>query len=104
MPFCYCLNGRLQQANLSENNIWKRWLSRQASVFHQSDREMSLHLAGWMGDIAVQNFMASGANLTAKDSYGYTALHFAVWNMHLPVIFMLRVEAANWKSVKAQGL
>ena len=67
---------------------------------------MNLHFAAWTGNKEiVEMLVREGEDVTMQDSYGWTALHLAVWNMHTDiVIFLLEVAARiPWVSTQSQN-
>ncbi len=67
---------------------------------------MNLHFAAWTGNREiVEMLVQDGEDATVQDSYGWMALHLAVWNMHTDVVRFLLVVAARipWVSIQTQG-
>jgi ankyrin repeat protein len=66
---------------------------------------MKVHFAAWTGDKeSAEMLVRQGEDITVPDSYGWTALHLAVWNMHADmVIFLLEVvDQMMWISTQNQ--
>src|SRR5436309_9348771 len=81
------LQPRLQQNSASI----KAWLSIN-STFTASygGTRMNLYFAAWTGDREIlQMLVREGEDVTMQDSYGWTALHLAVWNMHTDIVRFL---------------
>src|SRR5205814_3400554 len=66
----------------------------------------NLYFAAWTGDREIlQMLVREGEDVTMQDSYGWTALHLAVWNMHTDIVRFLLQTAAQvpWVSTQSQN-
>ena len=71
---------------LNENtHSVKTWLSaNSAFAARDTDADMTIHFAAWSGNVEVVTWWINQArDLNARDKYGLTPLHLAVWNLHL---------------------
>ena len=74
-------------------NQVKPWVSVRAGLTPLNAEFMSLHFAGWTGDLnLVKSLLSKGSNAGSQDPDGFTALHLAVFNMHVDVVEIL-IEA-----------
>ena len=65
---------------------------------------MNLHFAAWTGNREiVEMLVRQGKDVTMPDSYGWTALHLAVWNMHTDMVIFLLEVAAQMKWISTQN-
>src|SRR5580658_4205442 len=93
------MQSRLQQNNASLKG------SLSSNTAFTVETQMKVHFAAWTGDKeSAEMLVRQGEDITVPDSYGWTALHLAVWNMHADmVIFLLEVvDQMMWISTQNQ--